>query len=398
VSAAADADAVAADLRRAAFVRILARPDGDALVAGGSLARALREVGVPFQVRVTVESAPERGDAVTVRIGRGLETTTDDGAAGTLVLADDPASLAAYAVAGELGVTPDPVVTLAGVAAAGTDPSADEADHVRAAAGDQVQQRPGLAAPTGDVTDGLAHTTLTHAPFSGDREQATEATAALGLRDDDTVDEAAHRRVGSLVAIETAGAEGATVRAATAVERALHPHETGAGAPFATVEGFGDVLEAVARERPGAGVALALGTASEGARSAALEAWRGHAVAAHAAVEAAAVGRHEGFVLARVEGVAPARLPTVARLVCDFRSPEPVAVVVAAGVGTDGSERQDGPTVAAASATPCGLGAAVETAASAVGGAGGGSDRRAHARLGPDADERAFVDALRGVL
>ena len=126
---ASTASDVAADLREADFVRVLARADGDCLAAAGLLARALTERGVPYQVRVgrfgtTVadpdpdsDSAPDEsaGESGDTTVGVGL-----DPAANTHVPADAmPASVTAFDAALDLGTTPNPALALAGIVAAG---------------------------------------------------------------------------------------------------------------------------------------------------------------------------------------------------------------------------------------------------------------------------------------
>ncbi|TKX83439.1 exonuclease RecJ, partial [Halorubrum sp. SS5] len=146
----------------------------------------------------------------------------------------------------------------------------------------------------------------------------------LGVPADPDADD--RRRFASLVAVDAVDGDDASERAASAVERALRPYAT--DGPFATVGGHADVLDALAREAPGTGVALALASdPDDSLRKSALDAWRRHGLAAHRALDAATVGRYDGCVVARVD--APeAVLPTVARLVRDFRSPEPVAVAL----------------------------------------------------------------------
>jgi hypothetical protein len=182
-----------------------------------------------------------------------------------------------------------------------------------------------------------------HAPFSGEPERAQALLADLDLPAEPDDDD--RRRLGSVVAVDATTADGTAPGAADAVGDVLRPHAVVAGdGPFATVEGFADVLEAVAHERPGVGVALVLragddGGLPAGVRTAALEAWRTHATAAHDACRtaAASLARHSGVVVARLAGADPTRLPTVARLVAAYRAPEPVAVVIASlpDAGTD---------------------------------------------------------------
>jgi hypothetical protein len=189
------------------------------------------------------------------------------------------------------------------------------------------------------------------------------------------MDGESRRRVASLVALAVAGDEDATPRGAEAVERFLRPC---AGGPFGTVGGYADVLDALARTRPGPAVALALGA---GDRETALEAWRAHGRRAHAAIRAATTGRYDGLYAVRCGDEAP--VGTVARLVRDFRSPEPVVLVVAGGEAA--AVRTPGATAD--------VGTAVATAATAVGGTGDGTAMRGRARF--DAEDPEFVVAFR---
>ncbi|WP_232820432.1 exonuclease RecJ, partial [Halorussus litoreus] len=324
---------VAASLRDAAFVRVLALADGDCLAAAGLLARACADRGVPYQVRVgrfgetlaATESdgvADSEGDETTVSVGL-------DPAADVHLPADStPASVTAFDAARELDAAPDPVLALAGVVAAERPPGAGESAHVLEAARESgVERRPGVGVPTEDLADGLAHTTLGHAEYSGDAEAAQAALAELGLPAE--LDASAHRSVASEFALAVAGSEDATDRAAEAVERGLRPHAVANG-EFSTVEGYADVLAAVARERPGTGTALALG---HDVRATALDAWRTHAERAHAALRGGTTGRYDGLFVLRAES---APVETTARLLGDFRSPEPVALVVSESGGGGG--------------------------------------------------------------
>ena len=302
---------------------------------------------------------------MTVGIDRGPHAITGQGR---------PASTDAFAVSRALGVDPDPVVALAGVVAAGSVPGTDGSGDALDAAesSGRVHRRPGVALPTADLADGLAASTLLRAPYSGDSEAARAALAELGLPAD--LDEDAHRRLASLVAVDVADADGASTRAASAVERALRPYAT--DGPFQTVGGYADVLDALALEAPGTGVALALDASpSDGLRTAALDAWRSHGVAAHRALDDATTGRYDGCVVARVDATRPV-LPTVARLVRDFRSPEPVAVAVDESAGR----------LAAAASEPVGLGGACRSAASEFDGTGWGTAARGGIAVGAAED------------
>jgi hypothetical protein len=314
----------AAALADARFVRVVAGPDGASLATSGVVARALRERGIPFQIRVRRDSAYSvADDALTVRVGPGRPAD--------LTLSDpETAPTVAFEIARELGTDADPLLALAGVAASEADPAAST---LADAAG--LERGPGVGVPVADLADGLGHSTLLHAPFSKGPDAAGAVLAELALPAD--LDDGARRRVASRAAVDTATDANATPRAAEAVSRALNPLHLGDGTPFATVEGYADVLCAVAREEPGTGVALALG---HDARTPALAAWRRHATHAHEAVRGAETARHGGVFVVRTPRPVDAdeddpdgrraagRLRTVARLVRDFRSPEPTALVV----------------------------------------------------------------------
>ncbi|WP_418280388.1 exonuclease RecJ [Halorubrum sp. DTA98] len=374
-------DALASVVADASFVRLVATDDGDALAAAGLLARALRTVGTPFQVRVARDPVPDdEADAVTVTLGA---STGEHAVPGT----ERPASTTAFAVARELGDDPDPVLALAGVVAAGSVPGTDGSGDALAAAErtERVRRRPGVAIPTADLADGLSASTLIRAPYSGDPEAARAALAALDLPME--LDDDDHRRLASLVAVDVAAAESASERAAASVERALRPYATDdTAAAFETVGGYADVLDALAREQPGTGVALALtDEPSEPVRTAALDVWRTHGLAVHRALDVATTGRYDGCVVARVD--APeSTLPTIARLVRDFRSPEPVAIAVDEAAGA----------IAAAATESVGLGAACRDVAVEFDGDGWGSAARGGVSV--DGGTTDALAALRGAL
>ncbi|WP_424014490.1 exonuclease RecJ [Halorubrum xinjiangense] len=385
-------DALAGVLADAPFVRLVATDDGDALAAAGLLARALRATGTPFQARVDPGPVPDDVDdgvAVAVGVDRGPHAIPGTGR---------PASTAAFAVARALGAEPDPVVALAGVVAAGSIPGADGSGDALDAAerAGRVERRPGVALPVSGATEdspsraeALAASTLASTRYSGDPEAARDALAPLGLPADPDADD--RRRFASLVAVDAVDGDDASERAASAVERALRPYAT--DDPFETVGGYADVLDALAREAPGTGVALALASDPDPSlRSAALDAWRRHGLAAHRALDAATVGRYDGCVVARVDA-SLAVLPTVARLVRDFRSPEPVAVALDEGAGRLAAAATGGGRAAGdAAAEPISLGDACRTAAGEVGGDGWGTPARGGIAVEPDASDASDAD------
>ncbi|MFD1599544.1 hypothetical protein ACFSBX_11320, partial [Halobellus rarus] len=300
----APAESVAAALSSAAFVRIVARADGDALAAAGLLARALRGVDIPFQVRVTslgTDVSAASDDGLLVAVG------SDPSEADVAIDADGPAaSRRAYDVATTLVGEPgrisgsnrdvDPVLALAGTVAAGEHPDSVATSLVQAATdAGAIERRAGVAIPVDDAVDGLTHSTLIRAPFSGDEDAVRAELSSITDTDARPQDEESRRSLASLVALAVVGDDETTAHGATAVERLLRPYATPDG-PMATLGGFADALNAVAVERPGVGVALALG---HGGRSAALDAWRTHATAVHRAVDTAHTGRYDGVFVVR---------------------------------------------------------------------------------------------------
>ncbi|SIS05979.1 exonuclease [Natronorubrum thiooxidans] len=322
---------VSRTLESAGFVHLIARADGDALAASGLLARALAERGTPFQVSVdrtvTARTARVRdrepaADDVTLAIG------AIDADVARLETADRSATLAALDCVRDLETTPEPVLALAGLVAADIEPGAGESEWVLETATERglVSRRPGVAVPTADLVDGIAHSTRLLGPWSGDVDATREALTGLGVALDapDTLEADDHRAIGSAVALDVIGADEATVTAAETIQRALRPYATPDHA-FDTVGGFADVLEATARTEPGTGAALAMGhDVDESARVA----WREYGRRAHAALEGASTSRYDGlFVVEFDDGPVEA----VARIAAAFRSPEPTVLAVSKG-------------------------------------------------------------------
>jgi len=361
---------VAADLREAGFVRLVAGASGDALAALGTLAAALDAAGTPFQAAVSaLPAGADRATDADLTLALGRPAAAADAALGP----GGVASHAAYDVARDVapsGSEPDPTLALAGAVAAGTVPAALAEAAERAG----LERRPGVAGPTDDPVDAVTHSTLLHAPVSGDRGAVADLLAGV---DTDAMDDDARRRVASLVAAAVAGDADATARGAETVERFFRPY---AGGPFGTVGGYADVLDALARTRPGLGVALVLGA---GDRESALAAWRDHGRRIHRAVREATTGRYDGL-LAVSHDDAP--VGSVARLVRDFRSPEPAVLAVT-----------DGEAAAVRTAdTALDIGATMDAAADAAGSAGGGTPVRGRAVF--DADPAEFVVGFREAL
>ncbi len=367
-------------LSTAPFVRVAAASDGDSLAAAGLLARACAETATPFQLRLDDEAATATEDGVTVAVG----PTAVDGDA-TL---ERPASPSAFELARRLGADPDPILALAGTIAAGEPVRAADAALDAAREAGRLDREPGLAIPTDGVPAGLAASTLLHGPFSGDEDAAAALVAELEADADDAADSSAagsdeefDRRLASLVTVDTVTAEGATERAARAVERALRPYRV-PDAPFPTLGGYADVLDAVARTAPAAGIPLALGERADDARDAALAAWRKYGATVHAALRSATTARHHGVWVLDCGDADAAVLPAVARLAREVRAPAPVAPAVA-----------DGATAAAGES---GIGDAVAAAADAVDGTGHGTETTGWARF--DTDTEQFTDAFREAL
>lgn len=383
-----DPAATAARLREAGFVRLVAPPDGDALAATGLLATGLREAGVPFRARVSagararVDSDGESGDRIAVRVGGRADAVDAD----VRLLADEmPASVAAHAVAAELGVSPAPTLSLAGAVAGGATPGTDGTGSLLEAAerAGAVERRAGVAVPVADRADALAHSTLVRGPFSGDPDRARERLALDDAGEGAATTDEERRRVASLVAVEAATAPDAQPRAADAVERLLRPYATPAG-PFATLGGWADVLRAVAGERPGIGVALALdGTDGDGydPRPTALSAWRAHGRAVHGLLDDATTERYDGLFVVRVDETSAGRARSAVRLVREFRSPEPAALVVGDGV------------VATAATSREAVGAMVDAVGTAADGNDGNDGDGATVTVGADGTAAGHVDA-----
>ncbi|MFB6300110.1 MAG: hypothetical protein ABEH65_07620 [Halobacteriales archaeon] len=382
-NAATDPPAVAHTLREAPFANLLARADGASLAATALLIQACEAIGLPYQVspiRTRAAAADRRAgmaDATAV-IAVGMDTTdpadgNGDGVDADAHLAGQPVT-AALEVADQLEASVSPTLALAGIVAAGEVLSAYPSLIDRAG----LERRPGIAIPTADPIDGLAHTTLTHGPFSGDPERTAETIAGI---DGETMTEADHRQLASLTAVAVTGAADATPRAATAVEAVLRPYPI--DGPVATLGGYADVLEATAATAPGVGIALAL---DGDVRSAALDHWRDHARRVHVGVRSASTARYDGLLVARLddEGDDTTPVEAVARLLRDFRAPEPAVLAIAgdrAGLAT--------------TETPAA--AVLPAATAAVGGSALTRGDRGFATIDPDQTE-GFITALRGGL
>ncbi|MFW6436941.1 MAG: hypothetical protein ACOCYZ_04840 [Halococcoides sp.] len=283
---------VATAIDSAAFVRIVAAPTGDAVAAAGILGRACRERAIGLQVSV----APRDDRATEADLTLAVGCRRADRAIGL----DGPASPVAARVARELGATPDPALAAVGSRLAGE-------------GGDDPA--PGIAGPTGDPVDDLAHSTLLRGPWSGDADAAESRCADLAA---DAADADAIRRLAGAVAIEAVDDRPPT--AGEAVTAAIGRTDAG---PFASIGGLADVLDALAQDRPGDATTLALG----GTVPDAIDRWRDHATRAHRALDDATTGRYDGLSVRRLGPDAP--VGTVARLAVRYEAREPLVLVIA---------------------------------------------------------------------
>jgi len=332
-----DHAAVAAAVSDARLLRVFARPTGAAVAAAGLFARAARARGAGFQLRTTrTETVPD-GDGTAVAVGWAAA----DAPALSPASVDEPLPVAAAEIVHTAGGEPDPVLALAGAVAAGEHlvprPTADGVGTLAETARqrDAIVHRPGVATPTGDLADGLAHSTRLRLPISGDPEAATTLLSEVG----DVVSQSptdlgpeAGRDVASLVALDATS--DAPPTAVAAVESVLRPAVT--DTPFQTVGGFGDVLAATARVDPGLAGAVAVSPGS--VRTAALDRWRTHGRTVHASLNGARTARYDGVSVVRVDPgdtdedcSVVAALPAVCRLAATFQSPESTTLAVTDG-------------------------------------------------------------------
>jgi hypothetical protein len=301
----APAGRVAASLSDATFSRVVAAPRGDALAALGVLCRALDDRAVPFQAAIRREGDTADTSEADETVALGLAETD-----ATHSLVSLPTS-EAYEIASALS-TPDAVLGLAGTVAGGIAGGQIAEDAPPAG----ISRRPGLAIPTADPADGLSHSTLVHGPFSGD---ADVASAVVGEFDPS---EESWRRLASAVVVSVAESAPPASPAGRVIERFVRPY---VGGPLETIGGYADVLDALARRTPGLGIATVLGDVDA---ETALDVWRSHGHAVQEAVAAADLRRHDGLVTVDAE-IDDATVEPVARLLRDYRSPEPAALVAA---------------------------------------------------------------------
>jgi hypothetical protein len=303
--AASDPDRAATLVRDADFLMLLGSEDGAALAAVGIIGAALDDLGVPYQASLVPSSAA----AETRLVDEGLAVTAGL-EAGDLALSRDTPALAAYDVATALGADPDPVLAIAGAVAGGTVPNGAA---LEAATASGVERRPGVGIPTEDLAVGLAYSGLLHADFSGDEEAARSFVDAL---DADADTDAARTRLASMIGIEVSDAAGGSQGG---LERVLAPMSS--PGPFETIEGYADVLSALAQTDPGTGIAFVLGHASP---TDALESWKTAGAAIHRGVVSLDLSRVGDVAVGTVDGVTPV---PVARLARDFRVSDPNVLV-----------------------------------------------------------------------
>ena len=297
--ATSDPDRVAARLREADFVQLVGRRDGAGLSAVGLLGTALDRLDTPYHLSLAASPAAGShrvGDDGTT-LGVGLDV-------GDVLVADDPIALAAYEVAAATGTDPDPILAIAGAVAGGAVPSGPA---FTAAQERGVERRPGVGVPTADVGAGLAYATQIHTSFSGDEQAAGAFLAELGLPAE--LDENAQIRLASAVALEMSTA-GSTA-ASDGLDGFLAPLESPTA--FETVEGYADVLDALAFGEPGLGIAFVLGHEE---RESALDVWRSVGRAVHSAVTRVSLTATGSTSVGTVEAVDPR---PVARLVAATR-------------------------------------------------------------------------------
>lgn len=290
------ASGLARSCREASFLTIYAARTGDGLAAAAQIASIRQSLDKPFQVSLVSTPADRRQ----------REAAADDSTQSVALETTSPASRIAYEAADELAVDPEPVLALTGLVAAGESIDSTAPDMIADAG---LNTRPGIASPTTNPVDGLAYSTLVHTEFSGDSEAARAAIQSL--------EERTPKTVASLLAQTVAGDEATTDRAAMAVERVLGPYEL--EGPVSTLTGYADLVAGLARTAPGVGLSVMLNQTD---LEPAIEHWREYATAVHSAVRDATLQRYGGVVTVETDGPPE----TVARLLRDYRAPEPVVL------------------------------------------------------------------------
>lgn len=312
-----DPDAAVTALRGAPLVRILTKQFADSIAAAGVLTQGLAEQQIPFQVSPTT-SQDDRAmrasagdpDAVTVSIGSLTDPDLAD-----IVLDHAPVEMA-VSIVKRLGADPEPHLPLAGIIARGENP--EKLPELLSSTRDPEQSRSSrFGIPVDDLVDGLAHSLLIHAPFSGDRSQVADMLDRVGVDIDQIDSDETLRQIASAVAINATDGPNPK-RAADYVESFLYPHVT--SHQFRTLEGFADILMSTTQSHPGTAVALAIGG---NVQSAALETWRQHALTVHRQLNDIELKRYNGVVSFSGEWT---WIRTAARVVQRTMSPEPVTI------------------------------------------------------------------------
>lgn len=284
----------------AGFVHLVGVDNGASLAATGVMARTLRAIDIPFQA--SLASFPDEqhtSDDATIAIGwNGGDISFSTG------------SLVEIAWQCGSALAPDvvePDLAFAGLRSEGFPMSTLEIDR--------PTQSPGIALPTEDVITGLAASSNLRGPFSGTEENASSFVSELALEEQDII----HSRKGAS-AIALAVLRDTGPRGSDALTNVLHPHQS---SRFMTIEGYAEILDAIAKEEPGTGLALVLGNPVE---EDVYHCWQQHGKQAHQALSAAETQRHKGLFVARSEDDFPLR--TISRICHNYVSPEPITVAV----------------------------------------------------------------------
>lgn len=307
-----DAARIASRLREAEFVHLVGRADGAGLAAIGLLADALDSAGIPHQASL----AKSPGAATARFVDEGTTLGLGFGVGDRSIPTDSLAG-AAYEIASALDAEPDPILAVAG-AVAGSNPPAGPAFEAAQEMG--VERRPGLGIPVADLAAGLAYSGRIHASFSGDEQAAGAFLAELELPAE--LDASDQTTLAGAVALE---ATAMTPAASTqAISDFLAPYDLASG--FETVEGYADVLDALAMADPGTGLAFVLGYED---REVALDGWRDFGRRLHRTLDRLSPTETGSVAVAEVESVDPR---PVARLLRDFEVAVPIVVVAGQGM------------------------------------------------------------------
>lgn len=295
--------------RESEFVHLVGSPDGDSLAAIGVLGRALDTLSVPYQASIARTPA----DAATRLVDGGESISIGLPETGDTRFVEGSLAVGAYETARILDTDPDPILAIAGAIAGGFSPTGPALEAAEEAG---VQERPGLGLPTADLTTGLAYSGWLHAEFSGDEQQAGAFLADIGLPAE--MDDDAHTRLASTIALEITGAVG-DERPAAGLADVVAPLSS--PGPFETVEGHADVLDAVAMNAAGIGLAFVLGHTNS---DAAVEEWKTARERLHRTVHHVELEDWNEFQVGTAETQDPR---AAARLVRDFRADGPVVIV-----------------------------------------------------------------------